>query len=89
MHILIVPKKCGNLTGLSTATEADKPILGHLMYVASVVAKREGLEKGFRIVVNDGENGLQSVAHLHLHLIGGKKLTWPPGTGLAEGSMHG
>ena len=50
------------------------------MYAAKLVAKREGLDKtGFRIVVNDGEEGCQSVYHLHLHLIGGKQLTWPPG----------
>ena len=66
--------------GTDQAEEADRPLLGHLMYAAKLVAKREGLDKtGFRIVVNDGEEGCQSVYHLHLHLIGGKQLTWPPG----------
>ena len=50
------------------------------MYVAKLVAKQEGLDKtGFRVVVNDGEHGCQSVFHLHLHVIGGKQLSWPPG----------
>jgi histidine triad (HIT) family protein len=89
-HIVIVPKVRGRLSQLSKATEEDKPLLGHLMWAAAEVARREGLgESGFRIVINDGKQGCQSVYHLHLHLIGGKQLSWPPGTGLPEGSMTG
>ena len=62
------------------AEEDDSAIMGHLLYVAKQVAKLEGLDTtGFRIVINDGEHGCQSVYHLHLHLIGGKQLSWPPG----------
>ena len=62
------------------AEAEDAALLGHLMYVAKLVAKQEGLDKtGFRVVVNDGEHGGQAVYHLHLHVIGGKQLSWPPG----------
>jgi histidine triad (HIT) family protein len=54
-------------------------LLGHLMYVAQLVAKQQGLSKGFRVVVNDGKEGCQSVYHLHLHVLGGRQLGWPPG----------
>ena len=63
--------------------------LGHLMWAAKHVAALEGLAEGYRVVVNDGPAGCQSVYHLHLHVIGGKQLTWPPGTGVPEGSMSG
>ncbi len=88
-HIIVVPKVCGNLTQLQHSTEADIPILGHLMWAAGQIAKKENLQEGYRVVINDGPNGCQSVYHLHLHVIGGKKLTWPPGTGAPEGSMSG
>mmetsp|Transcript_7424 Transcript_7424/g.21965 ORF Transcript_7424/g.21965 Transcript_7424/m.21965 type:complete len:182 (-) Transcript_7424:659-1204(-) len=79
VHILIIPKHRNGLIGLSHATEANKAVLGHLMLVASQVARSEGLSDGFRVVVNDGVNGCQSVMHLHLHLLGGRQLKWPPG----------
>lgn len=88
-HIVIVPKVRGRLDKLSSAQEDDKPILGHLMWVAARVAEQEKLDEGFRVVINNGPAGCQSVYHLHLHLIGGKQLTWPPGTGKPEGSMTG
>ena len=78
-HILLIPKKRDGLTQLSKAGEHNQAILGKLMYTASVVAKQEKLDKGFRIVINDGEEGCQSVYHLHVHLIGGRQLSWPPG----------
>jgi histidine triad (HIT) family protein len=87
-HILIVPKEKGGLTQLQHATEADKPLLGHLMYVAALVARQEGLQQGYRLVVNDGPQGCQSVYHLHLHLIGGRQLSWPPGVP-GKGAMTG
>jgi histidine triad (HIT) family protein len=90
VHVLVVPKVRGALTGLSSATAADKATLGHLFFVAAEVARLEGVAaSGYRVVVNDGKDGCQSVDHLHLHVIGGKQLSWPPGTGAPEGSMRG
>lgn len=78
VHVLIVP--CRPLTGLQTATAEDAALLGHLMHVASQVAVAEGLgESGYRCVVNAGEDGGQAVPHLHIHLLGGRPLAWPPG----------
>lgn len=80
VHFLVIPKKRGALTRLSNADESYKGLLGHLLYTAQLVAKEQGLgEKGFRVVVNDGPDGSQSVYHLHLHVIGGRQMTWPPG----------
>mmetsp|Transcript_2829 Transcript_2829/g.4442 ORF Transcript_2829/g.4442 Transcript_2829/m.4442 type:complete len:206 (-) Transcript_2829:218-835(-) len=78
VHVLVIPKNRDGLTQLSNAREDQKDILGHLMYVAQSVGKKE-CPKGFRIVVNDGEQGAQSVYHLHLHVLGGKQMGWPPG----------
>ncbi|CAM9671796.1 unnamed protein product [Phaeothamnion confervicola] len=77
-HFLVIPKHRDGLTQLSKATPAHEPLLGHLMYVAQLVAKQEGLDNGFRVVVNDGPEGCQSVYHLHLHVVGGCQLGWPP-----------
>jgi len=78
-HFLVIPKARSGLTRLSKAVEAHKNLLGHLVYVAQDVAKKEGLGEGFRLVINDGPNGCQSVYHLHIHVLGGRQLTWPPG----------
>lgn len=88
-HILLIPKIRDGLTGISAASDKHKEVLGHLMVTAAAIAKSEGLTKGYRLVVNDGEEGCQSVSHLHIHIIGGQQLTWPPGTGKPEGSMSG
>ena len=69
----------GNLHALSNAADEDQALLGHLLLVARKVAAQEGLEEGFRVVINDGKNGCQSVFHLHLHVMGGRQLGWPPG----------
>ena len=79
VHFLVVPKQCKNLTQLSKATEEDKGLLGHLLYVAGQLGQ-EHCHEGFRLVINDGKNGCQSVYHLHVHVVGGKQLSWPPGT---------
>ncbi|KAG7393545.1 Histidine triad nucleotide-binding protein 2, mitochondrial [Phytophthora pseudosyringae] len=79
VHILLIPKKRDGLTQLAHAEERHEAVLGHLLYAAKLVAKQQNLDKGFRIVINDGEDGCQSVFHLHLHLLGGRKLGWPPG----------
>lgn len=79
VHFLVIPKDKDGLNKLSNAREDQKAILGHLMYTAQKVAKDEGLADGFRVVINDGANGAQSVYHLHLHVIGGRQMKWPPG----------
>lgn len=80
VHFLVIPKSRDGLTQLSKAEERHKLTLGHLMYVAqSVATKVKGLDNGFRVVVNDGRDGCQSVYHLHLHVMGGRPLGWPPG----------
>ena len=75
-HFLVIPKK--HINSLAQATEADKELLGHLTLVATDLAKKS-LSKGFRIVVNTGEEGGQTVEHLHLHVLGGRTMHWPPG----------
>jgi len=80
VHIVIIPKEMDGLSQLSKAKEKNKEILGELMFAASEVARQEKLDEGFRVVVNDGKNGLQSVYYLHLHLLAGAKFSWPPGT---------
>ncbi|XP_054800733.1 14 kDa zinc-binding protein-like isoform X1 [Prosopis cineraria] len=78
-HILIIPKVKDGLTGLSKAEERHCEILGRLLYTAKLVAKQEGLDDGFRVVINDGPSGWQSVYHIHVHLLGGRQMTWPAG----------
>ena len=76
-HLLIIPKKV--IPKLSDASNEDQEILGHLMLVASKIADQLGLDETFRLVVNNGAKAGQSVFHLHLHLISGRPLNWPPG----------
>jgi histidine triad (HIT) family protein len=78
VHILVIPKK--PLRSISDATSEDATLLGRLMLVAAEIARREGLaESGYRIVTNIGSDGGQTVFHLHFHILGGRKLLWPPG----------
>ena len=77
VHILVIPKK--PLVGLQDACPQDESLLGHLLLVASQLAKQEGLAQGYRCVINAGAEGGQSVYHLHVHLLGGRQLEWPPG----------
>lgn len=77
LHILVIPKQ--PIESVGTATDEDAGLLGHLLVVARKVAVQEGLTEGFRLVANTGSDGGQSVNHLHFHLLGGRKLTWPPG----------
>lgn len=79
VHIILVPKDRQGLTRLSKATEENEALLGHLMWAAAQIAKQEGLEEGWRLVVNDGSLAGQTVFHLHLHILGGRPLGWPPG----------
>ncbi|KAG6533256.1 14 kDa zinc-binding protein-like [Zingiber officinale] len=78
-HIVIIPKLKDGLTGISKAEERHTEILGYMLYVTKLIAKQEGLNDGFRIVINDGPKGCQSVFHLHIHLLGGRQMNWPPG----------
>lgn len=77
IHILIIPKKV--IPRLSEAEEADQDLLGHLLRVVQHIAAQEQLDQGFRVVINNGKEGGQTVDHLHLHLLGGRSLGWPPG----------
>ncbi len=76
MHILVIPRK--ELSRLDDMTDGDEQLVGHLMRVATLVAKQEGYED-FRVLVNNGAGAGQTVFHLHLHVIGGRSLSWPPG----------
>lgn len=76
-HFLVIPRK--PIVQLSQANEDDCELLGHLMLVGAKVAKDLGLDKGYRVVINNGQHGAQSVYHLHLHFIGGRQMQWPPG----------
>lgn len=77
-HVLIVPKE--HLESLNDASQGDEALLGHLLRLASKIANQLGIaESGFRTVINTGEESGQSVMHLHVHLLGGRAMTWPPG----------
>jgi histidine triad (HIT) family protein len=76
-HILIIPKR--RISSLADATDDDVALLGHLLIVASRLAQKLGLTNGYRTVINCGPDGGQSVDHLHVHLLGGRVLGWPPG----------
>ena len=76
-HLLVIPKKL--VLRIGEAEEEDGPLLGHLLLVARKVAEQEQLDDGFRLVINNGPAGGESVPHLHIHVLGGRKLSWPPG----------
>ena len=76
-HIIIIPKK--HIAMISDAPDSDKNLLGHLMLTAKKIAADAGLEKGYRLVMNCNEHGGQTVFHIHLHLLGGRHMQWPPG----------
>ena len=78
VHVLIIPKK--DILRLSEAQAEDHKLLGHLLLKAAAVAAQLGLDKtGYRLVINNGPDGGETVAHLHCHILGGRKMTWPPG----------
>jgi histidine triad (HIT) family protein len=78
VHVLVIPKK--HLTNLFDATEEDVELLGHLLHLGAQIAEREGMKgRGYRTVVNSGAEAGQSVFHLHLHMLGGRPMRWPPG----------
>ena len=75
-HVLVIPRK--PIAKVADMEGGDKELLGHLLWVAGEVARQEGLED-YRLVTNNGEGAGQSVFHLHVHLLGGRTLGWPPG----------
>jgi histidine triad (HIT) family protein len=77
VHVLIVPRE--HIPSTIDTDQSKKALLGHLLWAAAEIAREKGLENGYRIVVNTGEDGGQTVDHLHLHLLGGRQMHWPPG----------
>jgi histidine triad (HIT) family protein len=76
-HVLIVPKK--PIPRLSEAMSEDHKVLGHLLLKAAEVAKKLDLKGGYRLVINNGTDAGEAVPHLHVHILGGRKMNWPPG----------
>ena len=76
-HVLLIPKK--EIARLSDATAEDQATLGHMMVAAGKIARELGVDEAFRLVVNNGADAGQSVFHLHLHILAGRKFAWPPG----------
>lgn len=77
VHILVVPVK--PLQRVAEANQTDRDLLGHLLLVAAEMARLLELAKGYRVVINNGPDGGESVPHLHVHVLGGRQMTWPPG----------
>jgi histidine triad (HIT) family protein len=76
-HFLVVPKQ--HIESLAAAAPADEAMLGHLAAIAARIAAQQNLSGGYRVVVNTGDDGGQTVPHLHLHVLGGRHMKWPPG----------
>jgi histidine triad (HIT) family protein len=77
VHILVIPKQ--PIPRLSDAESSDHALMGHLLLTVKRVAEQAGLSNGYRVVINSGEDGGQTVDHLHLHILGGRQMSWPPG----------
>jgi histidine triad (HIT) family protein len=78
VHFLVVPKRC--IPRINEAQPTDSPLLGTLLSAATATARQEGLgENGYRIVINNGPDGGETVPHLHVHVLGGRHMQWPPG----------
>lgn len=77
VHVLVVPRR--RIPTIDDIAEGDDELIGRLFRAASRIAADEGLENGYRTVMNCGPDGQQSVYHIHLHLLGGRKMNWPPG----------
>ena len=77
IHILVIPKK--PIPRVSDAVAEDGDLLGHLLLTVKKVAEEAGLTNGYRVVINNGNDGGQTVDHLHLHILGGRPMKWPPG----------
>ena len=78
VHILLVPNR--HIESVGHASEGDNSLLGKILLVAAEVASTQGIsDGGYRLVINKGDDGGQTVSHLHVHLLGGRRMTWPPG----------
>lgn len=77
IHLLLIPKKA--ISQLSVSDISDQALLGHLLLTASKIATEQQFSEGFRVVINNGKGAGQEVFHLHLHLLAGRRLNWPPG----------
>ena len=77
VHVLVAPRR--HIVSIAEGGQDDRALFGHLLWAAAEIARSKGLPKGYRVVVNTGEDGGQTVDHLHLHLLGGRPRTWPPG----------
>ncbi|CAA6694194.1 MULTISPECIES: histidine triad nucleotide-binding protein [unclassified Lentimonas] len=76
-HFLVIPKPL--IPRVAEATAENQAVLGHLLLTAAAVAKKLNLEGGFRVVINNGADGGETVPHMHVHVLGGRSLAWPPG----------
>ncbi len=77
VHLLIIPKRA--IPRVAEAALADQALLGHLLLTATAVAKKLELAAGYRLVINNGPHGGESVPHMHVHLLAGRPMSWPPG----------
>ena len=76
-HFLVIPKKV--IPRVAEASAVDAALIGHLLLTAAAVAKKLNLENGFRVVINNGKHGGEAVPHMHVHVLGGRQMAWPPG----------
>ena len=77
VHLLVIPRK--HIASLAEAEKSDEGLLGHLLWAAAEVARLQGLANGYRVVISTGKDGGQTVDHLHVHVLGGRAMHWPPG----------
>jgi histidine triad (HIT) family protein len=77
IHILLVPKKI--IDRVANAAKSDQELLGHMLLTAGKIADEQGIGDAFRLVINNGADAGQTVFHLHMHILGGRNFTWPPG----------
>jgi len=77
VHVLVIPKQ--HIASLAQTKTEDAALLGHLLATAREIARQQGLVNGYRLVINTGADGGQTVEHLHIHLLGGRHMEWPPG----------
>ena|SRR5579863_7951749 len=77
VHVLVIPRK--HIASLAEAQKSDEGLLGHLLSATAEVARMQGLANGYRVVISTGKDGGQTVDHLHVHVLGGRAMHWPPG----------
>jgi histidine triad (HIT) family protein len=77
VHVLMIPKQ--HISSIDDVTEKDQDLLGYMMIKVPEIAKQLELDNGYRLIINNGDDGMQTVKHLHIHIMGKRQLTWPPG----------